>query len=108
MRLLLVLFALLSPAAACAASTKAPASPSAEAISTSGTIQEIREGGIVVIAHDEIPGRMRAMTMPFEAETAALAGLVVGDRVRFVFEDREDGRRPIRSIEKIQKIESAE
>lgn len=42
------------------------------------------DGRTVIVAHEEIPGFMAAMTMPFKAEAPAdLDSLAVGDRIRF-------------------------
>jgi len=51
----------------------------------SGIVREVRENeGEVVIRHDEIPGYMMAMTMPFDVkDRTLLKGLKVGDVVRF-------------------------
>lgn len=80
-----------------------PAGPSssAEGHSTSGTIAEVRDGGrVLVIAHGEIPGYMRAMTMPFEVDEKARDGaLKQGDAVEFTFVD-EDGKRVIKKLTK--------
>lgn len=51
------------------------------------------------IAHEEIPGYMRAMTMSFEFESRAQSeGLSVGDAVVFTFEELPEGRFVLRSI----------
>lgn len=65
---------------------RAAETPAAERVFTvTGTVQSLPgEPGIVRIAHDEIPGFMRAMTMNFRARNAAeVSGLATGDRVRF-------------------------
>lgn len=50
-----------------------------------GVVQAVRpDGRTVVIKHEEIPGYMMAMTMPFEAKpTNELAGVKPGDTVEF-------------------------
>ena len=50
-----------------------------------GVVQAVRpDGKTVVIKHEEIPGYMMAMTMPFEARpTNDLAGVKAGDTVAF-------------------------
>lgn len=59
--------------------------------------------GAVSIAHEAIPGVMGAMTMTFTARSATqLAGLSVGDRVRFAFTVTDDGQRLIDSIERMR------
>lgn len=53
-----------------------------------GTVRSVdRESGEVAIAHEEIPGFMPAMTMPFSLEgQAVLEDLQVGDRVEATLE----------------------
>jgi len=77
----------------------ANAGASADGRSTTGTISEVRDDGrVLVIAHDEIPGYMRAMTMPFEVEAGARdASLKKGDAITFTFVDR-DGTRVITKL----------
>jgi protein SCO1/2 len=73
------------------ASESTVASPSSEAPSTRGTIKEIRKNGaVLVVAHEEIPGMMPAMTMPFQVEEKARrADLAVGDKIRFWVVERD-------------------
>lgn len=78
--------------AACGAarpSESTVASPDAH--STNGTIKEVRkEGAVLVIAHEDIPGVMPAMTMPFQVdEKARRKDLRAGDRVRFAIAERD-------------------
>lgn len=55
----------------------------------------------LLIAHEEIPGYMGAMTMSFWPERSGqLDGLNVGDRVDFEFTETEDARRVLASIRK--------
>jgi len=55
----------------------------------------------VNIAHEDIPGYMKAMTMSFEPRTPTqLDGIAVGDAVVFRFTDTDDGRRLLDSIAK--------
>ncbi|MBL8716775.1 MAG: copper-binding protein [Myxococcales bacterium] len=96
--LVLLALALALPVCACGPSTKPAADGTTVQIhATEGTIESISPNGRVLhIAHEEIPGYMLAMTMPFEASSAAvIKGLKAGDRVVFEFEEREDGRRVI-------------
>jgi Cu/Ag efflux protein CusF len=59
------------------------------------------ERGRVTVAHDDIPGLMAAMTMPFEVEDpAALHRIATGDRIRFTVR-RIDGRLSVRTIERL-------
>ncbi len=50
-----------------------------------GVVREIRsEGRVAVIKHEEIPGYMAAMTMPFDVkDPREVAGVVPGDTVQF-------------------------
>ncbi len=58
--------------------------PSARQYTLTGQILEVRPGGAeLVIRHDDIPGFMPGMTMPFRLKDPALAkGRVAGDLVR--------------------------
>lgn len=102
MRPALLLLAL-SALPACGGPAKpADSASQAEVHTTEGTIESIAPNGRVVhIAHDDIPGYMLAMTMPFEAQSPKmLAGLKAGDRVVFKFEERDDGRRVLLECKK--------
>ncbi|MBC7173600.1 MAG: copper-binding protein [Polyangiaceae bacterium] len=68
-----------------------------------GTIRRIdREAKSITIAHENVPGYMPAMTMPFSVEDAHLfAGLAEGDRVRFRFSPKSGGKHVVTSIEKL-------
>ena len=57
-----------------------------------GIVQKVVAGDRrVVIAHDDIPGFMRAMTMSFEVtDPALLAQLTPGERVRFTLEKTQE------------------
>lgn len=75
-----------------------------QSYSTEGTIESIAPNGMLQVSHEEIPGYMLATTMPFEASNAGMIkGLKAGDRIRFDFEAREDGRRVITRLEKKNK-----
>jgi protein SCO1/2 len=68
--------------------------------STEGTVEHLTPMR-AEIAHEEVPGYMPAMTMPFFAkEEGQLASFTVGDRVSFTFEVQEGGRHEIVSISK--------
>ena len=55
----------------------------------------------VSIAHEDIPGFMNAMTMPFDVKDASLlTGLAVGDTVSFSFTVDDAGYMVIDRIEK--------
>lgn len=100
-------FALVAILAACggepAASTGTAEAQAPNTYSTEGTIREIRRArSSITIAHEDVPGYMPSMTMPFDVEDEALfEGLAEGDRVRFSFVREEGGRHVIRSIRKI-------
>jgi len=52
------------------------------------------------IAHDDIPGFMKAMTMPFDVKDASLlGGITVGDSVDFSFTE-DEGRLVIERLTK--------
>ena len=65
-------------------SGSAPAEP-VQVFQVQGVVKELRsEGRIVVIRHEEIPGYMAAMTMPFAVKDAReTTGLGPGDQVTF-------------------------
>lgn len=67
------------------AARQTPATAHVRELEVKGQIRSLEPGGTtVVIAHEEIPDFMPAMTMPFTVKDAALLrGLAVGDQVRF-------------------------
>jgi Cu(I)/Ag(I) efflux system protein CusF len=70
--------------------------------STRGTIKAIAPDRLTAkIAHEEIPGFMKAMTMAFVTTPALLAALAVGDRVAFTFEMKESGDLVVTSLSKV-------
>lgn len=76
---------------------------SAVAADEYGTRGEIRaiQGDRVDIEHEDVPGYMPAMTMPFfVTDPAMLERLVVGDSVTFTFAPEAGGRHVIREIAK--------
>lgn len=59
-----------------------------------GTVVEVKDDGVVVIDHQEIPGFMAAMTMPFTlSDPAAAASLVPGHTVVARLMITDDGAR---------------
>ena len=59
-----------------------------------GVVVEVKPPAEVVIDHEDIPGLMAAMVMPFDvADPGMLAGVVPGDRVIARYELGEDGGR---------------
>lgn len=63
-----------------------------------GVVTAVPGDGTLVVAHDEVPGLMPAMTMPFVAESqAAIADVTPGDRVRF-FLTIDDGASRISDV----------
>lgn len=113
MRATLLVFVL----AACGGSTPAAAEPPASTseteptpadersprYTTRGTVEELRtERGQIVIHHEEVPGYMPEMTMPFAVEDASLfEGLAVGQRVEFTFSVEPRGRHVVRAIRRL-------
>lgn len=104
------LFALLLTlsASAClspdSASGEAPSAEEQQAnqYTTNGVVREIdREDLSVVIRHEDVPGYMPAMTMPFRLSAATqMDGLAVNDAVRFTFQRQSSGQHVIVSITK--------
>ncbi len=86
------------------ATATVPTTPTtaAKAYESRGTVKAFGEGRKTVkIAHEEIPGYMKAMTMPFAVgSTNSLDGLKEGDLVDFSFAEQSDGRLLIQSIKK--------
>ncbi len=76
-----------SPANPPAPAASTPAQPVAESITNytvRGVVVAPPTGKTVKVKHEEIPGYMMAMTMPFEARpTNELTGLMTGDRIEF-------------------------
>lgn len=96
------------PAPACSktqepsANTRAASSATPrQTYSTRGKVRAIGERkDNVTIAHEDIPGYMKAMTMMFEVEKSELLNdIKVDDQVSFTFSDR-DGQLYIESISK--------
>ncbi len=56
-----------------------------------GTVVAAPEGGTVRIAHEDIPGYMPAMTMPFAVSAEDAKALRVGDRVQFLLRPESSG-----------------
>ncbi len=98
----LVIIALLSGVAA---GELAPREARAEShyAATGRVVSFTADHNTVSIAHEAIPGVMGAMTMSFTARAATqLAGLSVGDRVRFTFTVTDDGRRMLDTVERVR------
>lgn len=60
--------------------------------SVTGVVRSPQSGETITIEHEEIPGFMPAMTMPFYADPAETASLTAGDRVQFEFHVGETSR----------------
>ncbi len=74
------------------ATTPRLARAAAQTYRTRGIVRYIaKDRTRVRIRHDDIPGFMKAMTMPFDATPALLAGVAEGDHVSFTFEAHDDG-----------------
>ncbi|AKT36118.1 copper-binding protein [Chondromyces crocatus] len=80
----------------------APPAHAAEVYTATGMIMSFGpDRAFVNIAHDDIPGYMRAMVMSFKPRDAAqIATFAAGDRVHFRFSVQGDGQRLITSIQK--------
>lgn len=100
-RLALVV-ALLTGLAASATVATSPSAAAAETFSAKGIVKSFGPNRAYVnIAHEDIPGYMRAMTMSFEPKDAAqLKDLAPGDAVTFEFADLGEGKRLITRIAK--------
>ncbi len=87
-------------AVACASGTSEAEGRSYE---VDGTVRRVdREARTITIAHEDVPGYMPAMTMPFSVDDARLMdGLAEGDRVRFRFVAAGGGRHVIATIRKL-------
>lgn len=99
-----MLVVLAAPASASSVSRSAArATSSAPAVSykATGAVKSFGPArAFVNLAHDEIPGFMKAMTMSFHPGSAdPLAKLSVGDRVRFELTVTDEGRRVLLWIE---------
>lgn len=68
-----------------------PRPASRQTFEVRGVIQSIRqEGKVLIIDHEEIPGYMRQMIMPFGvAEGESTTGLTPGDEIEFTYEVEE-------------------
>ena len=84
------------------ACSKSPPSKPDGSYQTKGVLQRIDLNGLrLVIAHDEIPNYMAAMTMAFEpAESLSIEGIVAGDAIEFSFIPAGNGRFVITSLSK--------
>ncbi len=87
---------------ASAAPTSSTLSAKPKRYDARGVIKAFAEGKKSVnIAHEEIPGFMKAMTMPFDVSSpAVLDGLKEGDAVEFSFTEESGGSLLIQSIKK--------
>ncbi len=101
-RFLLVCAALAALALGTTACKKPAPQPAPEIHSSTGVIREIKnDGRILVVEHQDFPGFMKAMTMPFELKDPALAaGLKVGDKVAFSITATDNGF-PVTAIKKL-------
>ena len=95
--------------ASCASPSAPPAAKPAgslfvQAFQARGVVQELKpDGKTVVISHEEIPGYMPAMVMPFTVgDTNELRGLAAGDLVSFQLVTSADTS----WIEQVNKLES--
>lgn len=106
--MIMLAFALLSPFSPAirpsvgAADTEAGSLSESPIYETEGVIRRIeKERSMLTITHEEIPGYMRKMTMPFWIEDPKLfEGLSVDDEISFRFRRGEKGKHFILSISK--------
>ena len=77
-------------------------STEAEVWETRGVVKRVEpDRGTVTIHHEDVPGYMPSMTMPFWAESPSqLEGLAEGDEVEFSFRRGEGGKHFLVKIEK--------
>jgi protein SCO1 len=68
-----------------------PAGPSDRTFQVTGTVTAPMAERRVMVAHDDIPGYMPAMTMPFAVAADETPSLAAGDRVRFTLRVTPDG-----------------
>jgi Cu/Ag efflux protein CusF len=55
----------------------------------------------ILVAHEEVVGYMKAMTMQFDLRDAAQAkGIAAGDRIQFTFSDDGQGHLVVESLRK--------
>ena len=104
---MLLLLAALSASACLSAESASGEVASAEAqqanrYTTNGVIVGIdRDRLSVTIRHEDVPGYMPAMTMPFDLRSASqVDGLDVNDAVRFTFQPESGGRHVVVEIQK--------
>ena len=90
------------PTGACARRAGATEAGDAPSYHATGIIKAFGPSrGYVNIAHEDIPGYMKAMTMSFEpGHPGQLDGFAVGDRVAFDFVETPDARRVLQQIQK--------
>lgn len=97
------LFLVLLATAACGGSDGRAQSLPEGHYRTRGVVREIRaERRSITIQHEDVPGYMPAMTMPFDVEDPALLrAAAVGDRVEFTFSREAGGGHVIRSLRRL-------
>lgn len=86
-----------------ASEAQEPTQAGARRYDTRGVVREIRrERSSITIHHEDVPGYMPSMTMPFDLEDLGLLdGVSVGDTVEFTFSREEGGRHVIRSLRRV-------
>lgn len=62
-----------------------PASAADREFTVRGVVRRAFHEGTITVQHEDIPGFMPAMTMPFFTDETEARGLVPGDRVEFLF-----------------------
>jgi protein SCO1/2 len=87
-----------------------PAAPAADAgpprFHGHGVVRGLPADGALVLAHDDVPGLMPAMTMPFPVRAPALlGGLSVGDEVNFTL-SFADGVGVLEAVERLGRADA--
>lgn len=102
--LLVVLPALLGVSSAmCTPRGGAPDASATVTHSATGVVRAVdAEKKTILVAHQDIPGYMKAMTMQFNLREGAQArGIAVGDKIAFTFTDDGQGNLVVQSLRKL-------
>ena len=95
-------FLVLALALSASAVTTRAARAAAQRYGTRGVVRYVaKDRTRVRIRHEDIPGFMKAMTMPFDVDPKLIAGVAEGDHVSFTFEARDDGSNVILTLARV-------